>query len=263
MERRGNLRASNQSLYSSVAERQSCKLKVLGSIPSGGLLRLCLSRLESKDEGREIRTPNLLIWSQTRCRCAIPPMAETSVNPLGRRPGTSGPERLLPFLAARRSGSPQIDGPGELPPLEARWPGQGKLPGSCNPWAAEAFLQPGSRSLPAALLEAFPALRGCLCPIRKPQPFWEPSGQGFGLSHLRACHSRARVWGQGKPFSGQGFRSSHLRAKGSGQAQTCPPCRNTALHHAMRANKFTKNAAKNRRGLRPRTPADLNNVNLF
>ena len=27
-----------------------------------------------KDEGREIRTPNLLIWSQTRCRCAIPPM---------------------------------------------------------------------------------------------------------------------------------------------------------------------------------------------
>ena len=26
------------SLYSSVAERQSCKLKVLGSIPSGGCL---------------------------------------------------------------------------------------------------------------------------------------------------------------------------------------------------------------------------------
>ena len=24
-------------------------------------------------EGREIRTPSLLIWSQTRCRCAIPP----------------------------------------------------------------------------------------------------------------------------------------------------------------------------------------------
>ena len=28
------------------------------------------------NEGREIRTPNLLIWSQTRCRCAIPPMEE-------------------------------------------------------------------------------------------------------------------------------------------------------------------------------------------
>ena len=28
----------------------------------------------SKNEGREIRTPNLLIWSQTRCRCAIPPL---------------------------------------------------------------------------------------------------------------------------------------------------------------------------------------------
>ena len=27
-------------------------------------------------EGREIRTPNLLIWSQTRCRCAIPPLQE-------------------------------------------------------------------------------------------------------------------------------------------------------------------------------------------
>ena len=26
-------------------------------------------------EAREIRTPNLLIWSQTRCRCAIAPMA--------------------------------------------------------------------------------------------------------------------------------------------------------------------------------------------
>ena len=26
------------------------------------------------NEGREIRTPNLLIWSQTRCRCAIPPV---------------------------------------------------------------------------------------------------------------------------------------------------------------------------------------------
>ena len=27
-----------------------------------------------KNEGREIRTPNLLIWSQTRYRCAIPPL---------------------------------------------------------------------------------------------------------------------------------------------------------------------------------------------
>ena len=29
-------------------------------------------------EGREIRTPNLLIWSQTRCRCAIPPSVQLS-----------------------------------------------------------------------------------------------------------------------------------------------------------------------------------------
>ena len=27
-----------------------------------------------ENEGREIRTPNLLIWSQTRCRCAIAPL---------------------------------------------------------------------------------------------------------------------------------------------------------------------------------------------
>ena len=27
-----------------------------------------------RNEGREIRTPNLLIWSQTRYRCAIPPV---------------------------------------------------------------------------------------------------------------------------------------------------------------------------------------------
>ena len=30
-----------------------------------------------KSEGREIRTPNLLIWSQTRCRCAIPPLQKS------------------------------------------------------------------------------------------------------------------------------------------------------------------------------------------
>ena len=30
-------------------------------------------------EGREIRTPNLLIWSQTRYRCAIPPMVSLSL----------------------------------------------------------------------------------------------------------------------------------------------------------------------------------------
>ena len=27
-----------------------------------------------KIESREIQSPNLLIWSQTRCRCAIPPV---------------------------------------------------------------------------------------------------------------------------------------------------------------------------------------------
>ncbi len=31
-----------------------------------------------ENEAREIRTPNLLIWSQTRYRCAIAPMAATA-----------------------------------------------------------------------------------------------------------------------------------------------------------------------------------------
>ena len=34
----------------------------------------CPSPQPRQDEGREIRTPNLLIWSQTRCRCAMPPL---------------------------------------------------------------------------------------------------------------------------------------------------------------------------------------------
>jgi hypothetical protein len=41
-----------------------------------GLLHKWKRRRDSarhEHEGREIRTPNLLIWSQTRCRCAIPP----------------------------------------------------------------------------------------------------------------------------------------------------------------------------------------------
>ena len=29
---------------------------------------------DAKSEGGEIRTPKILIWSQTRCRCANPPM---------------------------------------------------------------------------------------------------------------------------------------------------------------------------------------------
>jgi hypothetical protein len=37
---------------------------------------------QRKNEAREIPTPNLLIWSQTRCRCAIAPYECTA---LGRR----------------------------------------------------------------------------------------------------------------------------------------------------------------------------------
>ena len=33
-------------------------------------------------EGREIRTPNLLIWGHTRCHCAIPPHGFTEPRPM-------------------------------------------------------------------------------------------------------------------------------------------------------------------------------------
>ena len=41
-------------------------------LPSHPISAPCATR----DESREIRTPNLLIWSQTRYRCAIPPMKQ-------------------------------------------------------------------------------------------------------------------------------------------------------------------------------------------
>ena len=64
----------HQSLYSSVAERWSCKPKVMSSILIGGKTLL---GLQSFAQSREnivdpdvIRTRSLLIWSQTRYRCA-------------------------------------------------------------------------------------------------------------------------------------------------------------------------------------------------
>ena len=36
----------------------------------------CHPSYHDENEAREIRTPNLLIWSQTRCRCAIAPCFE-------------------------------------------------------------------------------------------------------------------------------------------------------------------------------------------
>jgi hypothetical protein len=60
-------------LYTAPQRQSRCKLKVL-------MMRTCLrsdlgpKRWGNKSEAREIRTPNLLIWSQTRCRCAIAPL---------------------------------------------------------------------------------------------------------------------------------------------------------------------------------------------
>ena len=47
------------------------------------VVRTCMrAKKLQQNEGREIRTPNLLIWSQTRYRCAIPPGTVAAV---GRR----------------------------------------------------------------------------------------------------------------------------------------------------------------------------------
>ena len=50
----------------------------LGSIPSGGVFCLApddtIAQRTHVRDPREIRTPNLLIWSQTRYRCAMPPL---------------------------------------------------------------------------------------------------------------------------------------------------------------------------------------------
>ena len=63
-------------LYSSVAERWSCKPKVMSSILIGGSLFTTLNQAKgfmTTKNSRDpdvIRTRSLLIWSQTRYRCA-------------------------------------------------------------------------------------------------------------------------------------------------------------------------------------------------
>jgi hypothetical protein len=66
--------ASHEGLYSSVAERWSCKPKVMSSILIGGSLfvwnKLQFGLVEKDFDPDVIRTRSLLIWSQTRYRCA-------------------------------------------------------------------------------------------------------------------------------------------------------------------------------------------------
>ena len=62
------------SLYSSVAERWSCKPKVMSSILIGGSDNFVawdfLLKIQKNFDPDVIRTRSLLIWSQTRYRCA-------------------------------------------------------------------------------------------------------------------------------------------------------------------------------------------------
>ena len=44
------------------------------------MCRLATLGQDRQNEGREIRTPNLLIWSQTRYRCGIPPHGNVAVS---------------------------------------------------------------------------------------------------------------------------------------------------------------------------------------
>ena len=67
---------TTKCLYSSVAERWSCKPKVMSSILIGGrstcFAQDCHFRVDAKKifDPDVIRTRSLLIWSQTRYRCA-------------------------------------------------------------------------------------------------------------------------------------------------------------------------------------------------
>ena len=49
------------------------------------------------NEASEIRTPNLLIWSRTRYRCAIAPVAS-----VGRSVGTSSANRIAVIIGRRK-----------------------------------------------------------------------------------------------------------------------------------------------------------------
>ena len=52
---------------------------------TAGKKRRGAMQVDAASEAREIRTPNLLIWSQTRCRCAIAPLRITKAwRPSGR-----------------------------------------------------------------------------------------------------------------------------------------------------------------------------------
>ena len=69
----------HESLYSSVAERWSCKPKVMSSILIGGSIFFslnlpCFAQTKNVVDPDVIRTRSLLIWSQTRYRCATESM---------------------------------------------------------------------------------------------------------------------------------------------------------------------------------------------
>ena len=62
---------------------------------------------DARNEGREIRTPNLLIWSQTRCRCAIPPMSLFARRlPLSVSGDVFATRRALALMRGREAASP-------------------------------------------------------------------------------------------------------------------------------------------------------------
>ena len=51
-----------------------------GGLPKLKTLHGARRKRIDETEGREIRTPNLLIWSQTRCCCAIPPCQNVAIH---------------------------------------------------------------------------------------------------------------------------------------------------------------------------------------
>ena len=138
----------------------------MGNAPSQ--TRATLSGLESDakqflNEGREIRTPNLLIWSQTRCRCAIPPLITVSFLEHARLPSNAMPA-FVPRAAThgKKNMSCRLSGRLSTNGAVAKQKPQQAKPGAQYIW-------PGSNWRPSACEADVIATRPqmlCLCTVR-------------------------------------------------------------------------------------------------
>ena len=107
-----NSDAHPSGLYSSVVERQSCKLKVLGSIPSGGCMHCTHTVARGQHQKRRIPTPeatapdSMAKFALNVCKCLLATIARClqGERPLQRKKGTPGFEPGTCGSAVRCSG---------------------------------------------------------------------------------------------------------------------------------------------------------------